>query len=220
MRASGVKLRAASRRPVDVVVLGPSAPWTRFSYKEPSTGLTSTSGRRDGRAALGHGCGLRLFADGRYRWAEQGIRAAGFGPVRRPRNGSALDHGSSGLARELLDHVAATKHATSRSQAAWRDLADPQAEISTILGLMPVGEAMATSAFSTIAPGWDLAIATGQQMTELPEDLLAHARTVAQWIVPGLRAGEGHALFQPELPPPPDATPTQRLMAYLGRQPI
>ena len=79
---------------------------------------------------------------------------------------------------------------------------------------------MAISAFSTIVHGWNLAIATGQDVAELPEDLLAHARTIADQIVPGLRAGEGHNLFQPELSTPHGATPTHRLLAFLGRRPI
>ncbi|MBO3749248.1 TIGR03086 family protein [Streptosporangiaceae bacterium NEAU-GS5] len=115
------------------------------------------------------------------------------------------------------DPVGATKRATSRSQAAWADLADPGAEVNTILGVLPMGKMMAISAFATIVHGWDLAIASGQTVTELPAGLLAHARAVAEELVPPLRGGQDHSLFQAELPAPADATPTQRLMAFLGR---
>jgi len=76
---------------------------------------------------------------------------------------------------------------------------------------------MAISAFATVVHGWDLAIATGQPVTELPAGLLAHAEAVAHQVVPGLRDGGDHSLFGPEVPAPGNATPTERLMAFLGR---
>jgi len=35
--------------------------------------------------------------------------------------------------------------------------------------------------------------------------------------VPGLRDGGDHSLFGPEVPAPASATPTEQLMAFLGR---
>ena len=115
------------------------------------------------------------------------------------------------------DPVVAARRATDRSRAAWHDLPDPDAMLTTVLGPLPAGLTMSISAFATLVHTWDLAIATGRDaLTELPPELLEHASTVAHRLVPDLR-GAGSDLFQPELPAPPDATPTQRLMAFLGR---
>lgn len=125
-----------------------------------------------------------------------------------------------GADRLAGDPVAATKRATTRSQAAWADPGDPAAEVTTILGPLPLGQVLAISAFATIVHGWDLAIATAQPITELPDDLVAHAWAVADQVVPGLRAAPGdHGLFQQEVAAPEGSTPTRRLMAFLGRTP-
>jgi uncharacterized protein (TIGR03086 family) len=118
------------------------------------------------------------------------------------------------------DPVGATKLVLARSQEAWTSMSDSDAEVTTALGAMPAGQALAISAFATIVHGWDLAIATGQEVTELAPSLHAHAKAIAEAIVPALRGEAGsHSLFQPELPAPRDATPTRRLMAFLGREP-
>jgi len=139
---------------------------------------------------------------------------------------SAADGAPAPTAEEMFggadrlgeDPVAATKAATTRSQSAWADLGDPDAEVTTILGPLPAGQVLAISAFATIVHGWDLASATAQPITELPADLVAHARAVAEQVVPDLRAAEGeHGLFQQEVAAPAGSTPTQRLMAFLGR---
>ena len=124
--------------------------------------------------------------------------------------------------RDLLGHdpVAATLHAVTRSQAAWGALDDPEREVATILGPLPAAQMLAITAFATVVHGWDLAVAIDQEITELPDELLAHARAVAAEHVPVLRAGDDHSLFLPEVPAPADATPTQELMAFLGRTPV
>ena len=141
---------------------------------------------------------------------------------------SSADRGPAPTAEDMFgggdrvhdDPIEATKRAITRSQAAWADLPDPDAEVNTILGLLPIGTVMAVSAFATVVHGWDIAIAAGRPITELPPDLLAHASAVAQDLVPPLRAADDHSLFQPELPAPAGATPTQELMAFLGRPPL
>jgi uncharacterized protein (TIGR03086 family) len=139
---------------------------------------------------------------------------------------STIDGASSPTAEQMFngtdlldnDAIAATTRATTRSQTAWANLTNPDQELTTILGPLPAHQMLAISAFATVVHGWDIAIATNQPITELPADLLAHAETVAHQIVPAHRATDGeHGLFQPESPTPPDATPTQRFMAYLGR---
>ncbi|ONH26981.1 TIGR03086 family metal-binding protein [Pseudofrankia asymbiotica] len=140
---------------------------------------------------------------------------------------SAVDDGAAPTAEMMFsgtnllgdDPAAAAKRAITRSQAAWADLADPERELTTILGPLPAVEMLAISAFATIVHGWDLALATRRPVLELPDDLFAHADHVARRYVPALRAGDDHSLFQPEVPAPADANPTQRLMAFLGRTP-
>lgn len=64
--------------------------------------------------------------------------------------------------------------------------------------------------------GWDLAKAVGvdgEMDTAEAEDSMAFVQRVASGMP---RGGEG-APFGPETTPPPNATPTQRLVAFLGR---
>jgi uncharacterized protein (TIGR03086 family) len=138
---------------------------------------------------------------------------------------ASIDGGPAPTAEDLFggrdrvgdDPVGATKRATTRSQAAWADLNDPDRELTTILGSLPAGQVMAISAFATVAHGVDLAIATARPTIELPAELLEHARAVAEQIVPGLRGEDDGSLFRPETHVPAESTPTQHLMAYLGR---
>lgn len=116
------------------------------------------------------------------------------------------------------DPIAAAKQAITRSQAAFATITDPTIRVETILGPLSAGRVMAVTSFATTVHGWDIAIAAGQQITELPFEVVAHARTVAEDLVPPLlRAGSD--LFQAPVPAPANATPTQSLMAYLGRSP-
>lgn len=86
---------------------------------------------------------------------------------------------------------------------------------ATPFGDMP-GPALAGFTTLDIAVhGWDLARATGQPI-ELDVDLAAHLLGFAgQAIGPAQRG----TLIGPELDPPPDASPTERLVAFLGRRP-
>lgn len=116
------------------------------------------------------------------------------------------------------DPVAATARAVTRSQLAWRGLEDSETVLHTILGPLPAGLTLSISGFATLVHTWDLATATGQPFAELQPELLEHGDRIAHAVVPGLRSsGDGPALFQPEVEPAADATPTERLMAFLGR---
>ena len=85
---------------------------------------------------------------------------------------------------------------------------------------MPFGELpgsmMATIAYvEHLTHAWDLAKATGQE-TELPEDLVTDAYAVvepmdAMWRMPGVCG--------PKVDVPDGASPTERLVAFLGRDP-
>jgi uncharacterized protein (TIGR03086 family) len=115
------------------------------------------------------------------------------------------------------DPVGATKRATTRSQSAWADLDDPDRELDTILGRLPAREMLAVSAFATVVHTWDIEIAVGRPVVELPADLYRHTDAVARRYVPALRADGDHSLFQAETAVAAGATPTRRLMAFLGR---
>jgi uncharacterized protein (TIGR03086 family) len=64
--------------------------------------------------------------------------------------------------------------------------------------------------------GWDLSTATAQPYT--PSDALVGAVDgFAREVLDPLRDGQA---FGPAVPPPPDATPIERLAAYTGRRPL
>jgi uncharacterized protein (TIGR03086 family) len=63
--------------------------------------------------------------------------------------------------------------------------------------------------------GWDLATATGQAYAP-PDDLVAEVDVFARQAVEPLRDGE---TFGQPVPPPPAATPIERLAAFTGRRP-
>lgn len=113
------------------------------------------------------------------------------------------------------DPLGATQRITRRSQAAWSTVRDLNAELSTFIGVMPAGQALAIITFSTVVRGWDLAVATGQA-GELPEHLAEAAQQVAAELVPVLRP---RGLFAHDVDLAGEATPTQRLVALTGRKP-
>lgn len=94
-------------------------------------------------------------------------------------------------------------------------MCDLNAELSTFIGVMPAGQALAIITFSTVVHGWDLAVATGQA-GELPEHLAEAAQQVAAELVPVLRP---RGLFAHDVDLAGEATPTQRLVALTGRKP-
>lgn len=82
-------------------------------------------------------------------------------------------------------------------------------------GQMP-GKMMAGIAFMEhIAHAWDLKKATGQE-TELPEDLVNEVMAVVTPMDQMLRMP---GVCFPAVPISDDATPTQKMAAFLGRQP-
>lgn len=83
-------------------------------------------------------------------------------------------------------------------------------------GPMPVGAAVSINLLDTATHSWDLAQATGQDGS-LPDDLAATVLAVAEGVVTDdVRHFAG---FDPAIAVGPDATPTERLVAFLGRQP-
>ena len=67
--------------------------------------------------------------------------------------------------------------------------------------------------FDGLIHGWDLATATGQSYNP-PDDLVAAVQAYADQALDPLRDGD---TFAAAVPPPPSATPIQRLAAFTGR---
>lgn len=122
--------------------------------------------------------------------------------------------------RDILgdDPLGATKRITQRSQSAWSTVTDWDQPVTTVLGPIPTGQAIAIITFSTLVHSWDLAVAMGERDTvTFTEDEAVLAQAVADQLVPMTRP-EG--LYGPEVPAPADASPTQRIVAFTGRNPI
>ncbi|UUO04070.1 TIGR03086 family metal-binding protein [Mycolicibacterium novocastrense] len=113
------------------------------------------------------------------------------------------------------DDLGATQRITRRSQAAWSTVRDLNAELSTFIGVMPAGRALAIITFSTVVHSWDLAVATGQA-GELPSTWPKRPnRWRPNWFPSCVRRG----LFAHDVDLAGEATPTQRLVALTGRKP-
>jgi uncharacterized protein (TIGR03086 family) len=101
-----------------------------------------------------------------------------------------------------------------RTLAAWRDQG-LEGEVDVGAGPMPASLAIGVNLVDTSTHTWDVAKATGQP-AELPDDLATTVLGVAQGFVPQLRDVVGIA---PPVPVGDDASPTDRLVAFMGRQP-
>lgn len=71
-------------------------------------------------------------------------------------------------------------------------------------------------AIELAAHAWDLAVSTGQE-NRLDEDLAEQLLVPAEQIVPAAIRG-GEMPFEPVVEAPPDAPPSERLAAWLGRR--
>ena len=79
---------------------------------------------------------------------------------------------------------------------------------------VPLHQALRFPIFGLTIHGWDV-YRSQHRPVELPEDLLAFCRQVVQSVPEDELRRPG--LFGPAQPVPEDATPTARLMAYVGR---
>ena len=85
--------------------------------------------------------------------------------------------------------------------------------VSSPRGELPLPQALALPIADLAVHSWDLAAAGGRAL-ELPDEMLAHVETLVRSIPEEqLRSGP----FGPAVEPPPSASQTDRLMAYLGR---
>ena len=85
---------------------------------------------------------------------------------------------------------------------------------ATPLGDMPGAVLGGFTTLDIAVHGWDLATATGQTPT-LDDDL---AETVLTFARQTLTADTRAPRIAPELPAPPDASPTDQLISFLGRR--
>jgi uncharacterized protein (TIGR03086 family) len=111
------------------------------------------------------------------------------------------------------DRAATFRSETASTLDAWSNL-QPDDLIDVGAGPMPVGVAMRINLVDTTTHAWDLASATGQK-AEIPDELATTTLEVAQsFITDELRALVG---FEPPKPVDGDASPTARLVCWLGR---
>jgi uncharacterized protein (TIGR03086 family) len=105
--------------------------------------------------------------------------------------------------------------AAASALAAWRTPSVLDRVVDAGPGPMPGRVLASINLLDTAAHTWDLATATGQPAA-LPDDV-AHAALEASvaTITPEIRPGR----FAPEVAAPGDASPTDRLVAFLGRTP-
>jgi uncharacterized protein (TIGR03086 family) len=117
---------------------------------------------------------------------------------------------------ELEDDVGVQFSAElARTLASWK-ARGLEGEVDVGAGPMPAAAAISVNLVDTSTHAWDVATATGQDPA-LPEDLAATILGVAEGFVgPELRQAVG---IGPPVPVPDDASSTDRLVAFMGRQP-
>lgn len=113
------------------------------------------------------------------------------------------------------DPAAQFRAAAAATLAAWRTPGVLDKIVDAGPGPMPGRVLAGINLLDTATHTWDIATATGQP-TQLPTGVAEAALNVSRaTITPEIRPGR----FGPELPAPPDAGPTDQLVAFLGRQP-
>ena len=114
------------------------------------------------------------------------------------------------------DPLTSYEHSARALSAAWNTPGVLEKTVQLPFGAFPGAFALGIHTVEVIMHGWDLAKATGQP-TELAPDLYAVAWAYCKDIDDSFR-GPGRP-FGPAVTPAPDASDTQRLVAWLGRQP-
>ena len=140
---------------------------------------------------------------GAQHWAASGVR------------GVEMTETGEGSAKG--EFVIAFDKAAVDCQAAFAEDGALQRTVNPGFGDMPAAALMGLATTDTLTHAWDLARATGQDTNldpELASLLLAQSR---QSIKDEYRSDEG-AIFGPEQPAPPGASPADQLAAFLGRK--
>lgn len=117
------------------------------------------------------------------------------------------------------DPAAAFRGAATANLAAWRRPGALDGTIELPFGTMPAAVSGQMNLVDSIVHAWDVAKATGQGPT-IPDDLAEPAFAfVRQMLKPEMRSDAPDASFGREVEVPADAPVTDRLVAFLGRQP-
>lgn len=118
---------------------------------------------------------------------------------------------------EEADPAAAFRSRASRMLGAWAASDSPADRLVAIADLPLTAAAIArTGALEIAVHGWDIAQATGLPRP-VPAGLATALMRTARQLVPGPAAR--HPLFGPPLTVPAEADPSDRLVAFLGRDP-
>jgi uncharacterized protein (TIGR03086 family) len=112
--------------------------------------------------------------------------------------------------------MAVAQQSVERSHRAWASVSDWDTPVATVLGAMPGARAIAIITYSTLIHSWDLAVAIGESV-EFGEAEAMLAQAVGSELVPTTRP---RGFFGPEVEVPGNATPTERLVAFAGRNPL
>ena len=149
-------------------------------------------------------------------WDVRALLIHTVGVVTNIGNGVRGDEMADPNAIALDDDIAAQfRTAAASTLAAWRT-AGLDTEINIGAGPMPASVAANINLLDTTAHAWDIARATGQP-EELPADLASTALAAAQLVVDD--DTRKFAGINPAVATGPDATPTEALVAFLGRTP-
>ncbi|MFI0454308.1 TIGR03086 family metal-binding protein [Actinomadura sp. 6N118] len=113
------------------------------------------------------------------------------------------------------DLVAAFQDRARRLLAAWTGDGGP-GHVVTVAGCpMRAGAMASTGAMEIAVHGWDVSRACGKDRP-IPPELARHLLRVAPMVA---RDDVRHGLFAPPVAVPPEASPSDRLVGFLGRDP-
>lgn len=114
------------------------------------------------------------------------------------------------------DFRAEYQKAAAATTAAWQADGVMEREMTMPWGPMPGAQVQRLALMEAVVHGWDLAKATGQD-AEIPAQLAEPMLGGVKRIIPAGERTEG--AFASEITVPDDASPTDKLVAYLGRKP-
>ena len=115
------------------------------------------------------------------------------------------------------DPSAAFQQAAKAALHAWSQPGALQGKVTLPMGIeLPAPAAASVNLIDTLVHGWDVATALGHDATLDPELATAAYEAALSIVKGGFRPG---AAFAPPVTVPGDASPSDKLVALLGRQP-